>query len=119
MDLATWLQKVNKDHQFTMSHITTSSSLFGLSCQGGVPPLGGSGTCDAQFQGYVEKNNGILNDDDYLKAMKEMVNRWSDLAWSIPLFAKTEPGAASAKLAGIPDFRMQYGLPYAKISWTS
>lgn len=117
-DLATWLDQVfGAAGNYEISHITNNASIFAMGCEGGLPPLGGADNklCDPEFEKYVLENDQITDAGEYKAAMGSMVDRFTDMAWVIPLFGKTEPTVASKDISGIAPYRTSLEMDYRNI----
>ena len=117
-DLATWLDQVfGAAGNYEVSHITNNASIFAMGCEGGLPPLGGADNklCDPEFEKYVLENDQITDPAEYQAAMGDMVNRYADMAWVIPIFGKTEPTVVWNYVSGIAPYRTSLEMDYRNI----
>lgn len=119
-DLATWLDQVfGASADYEISHITNNPTIFGYGCERGLAPLGISGKqlCDEQFEAFVAGNDQLTDRAEYLASMGLMVNRFTDMAWVIPLFGKTEPTIARSDIDGIAPYRTNLEMDYRNLTW--
>ena len=55
--------------------------------------------------------------DEYIAAMAELTNTFSDLAWVIPMFAPKNPELARADLQGIQQTRINNAFDVRHLTW--
>jgi peptide/nickel transport system substrate-binding protein len=106
-DLTTWLDRTWKQGNYQMSQITDSAPISQFGCHGGREPLGKSSQlCIPEFEDKLAASDKFVDRTEYLKAMADLTNTFSDLAWVIPMFAPKTPQIARADLEGIQSVRI-------------
>ncbi len=114
-DLATWFEQTWTGGDYQISHITNNAALSTFGCAGDTPPFSNGDLCDPVFEAFITENDQIVDQDEYIAGMKAAAEHATDIAWMIPLFAKTEPGIAKASLTGFAPYRTALEMDYRKI----
>ncbi len=117
-DLTTWLDRTWTQGNYEMSQITDSAPISQYGCEGGREPLGKSSTlCIPEFEELLAASDKFLDREEYLAAMAELTNTFSDLAWVIPMFAPKTPQVAKAGLEGIQEVRINNSFDVGNLRW--
>lgn len=119
-DLTTWLDRTWTQGNYEMSQITDSAPISQFGCEGGREPLGKSSQlCIPEFEDLLAASDKYTDRDEYLAAMAELTNTFSDLAWVIPMFAPKTPQVARADLTGIQEVRINNSFDVRHLAWGS
>lgn len=119
LDLATWLEQVNRDGDYEFSNLTSNVSLESFVCNGGRQPLGRPDTveCVPEFDELVRNSDAILDRDEYIEAMAEMAAVFSEAAWVIPIHAKATPTLTRSDLVGHKPYRFRIEMDLRHLRW--
>ena len=117
-DLTTWLDRTWTQGNYELSQITDSAPISQYGCEGGREPLGKSSQlCVPEFEEMLVSADQVLDRDEYIAAMGELTNTFSDLAWVIPMFAPNTPEVARADLTGIQPTRINNSFDIRHLAW--
>ena len=117
-DLTTWLDRTFTQGDYEMSQITDSAPISQYGCEGGREPLGKSTKlCIPEFEDMLAASDKFVDRDEYIKAMADLTNTFSDLAWVIPMFAPKTPQIATASLEGIQSVRINNSFDVRHLKW--
>lgn len=119
LDLATWLEQVNRDGDYQFSNLTSGVTLESFVCEGGRQPLGRPDTveCLSEFDDLVRSSDAILDRDEYIEAMAKMAAVFSEGAWVIPIHAKATPTLTRSDLVGHKDYRLRVEMDLRNLRW--
>jgi len=119
LDLATWLEQVNKNGDYQLSNITSNVTIDTFVCGGGRQPLGRPDTveCVPEFDELVKTSDAIIDHDAYVAAMAKMAAVLADSAWIIPIHAKSTPTLTRADLVGHKSYRFRVEMDLRKLHW--
>lgn len=118
LDLTTWLDQVFTQGGYELSQITDSAPISQYGCHGGREPLGNSTQlCIPEFEDLLAASDQYLDRDEYVAAMAELTNTFSDLAWVIPMMAPRTPQLARADLQGIQTVRINNSFDVGNMTW--
>lgn len=119
-DLATWLERVNRDGDYQLSNLTSGVTLESFVCGGGRQPLGRPDTveCLPEFDELVQTSDAILDRDEYIAAMARMAAVFSESAWVIPIHSKATPTLTRADLVGHKPYRLRVEMDLRNLRWT-
>jgi peptide/nickel transport system substrate-binding protein len=119
-DLTTWLDQTWTQGDYEISQITDSAPISQYGCHGGREPLGKSTElCIPEFEDMLAASDQHTDRDEYIAAMSELTNTFSDLAWVIPMFAPQNPELARADLQGIPQTRVNNAFDVRHLTWAN
>ena len=117
-DLTTWLDQTWTQGDYEISQITDSAPITQYGCHGGREPLGKSSElCIPEFEDMLVSSDQHTDRDEYIAAMAELTNTFSDLAWVIPMFAPKNPELARADLQGIQETRINNAFDVRHLTW--
>lgn len=114
-DLATWFEQTWNGGNYQISHITNNAALSTFGCESDTPPFSNGDLCDPEFEAFITDNDQIVDPDEYIAGMKAAADHATDIAWMIPVFAKTEPGIAKSSLTGFATYRTALEMDYRHI----
>jgi len=119
LDLATWLERVNRDGDYQFSNLTSGVTLESFVCGGGRQPLGRPDTveCVPEFDELVQSSDAIIDRDEYIAAMARMAAAFSESAWVIPIHAKATPTLTRAELVGHKPYRLRVEMDLRNLRW--
>jgi len=118
-DLTTWIDRTFTQGNYDLSQITDSAPISQYGCQGGREPLGNSTElCVPEFEELLAASDTYLDRDEYIAAMAELTNAFSDQAWVIPMFAPRTPQIAQAELMGIQEVRINNSFDVRHLQWS-
>ena len=118
-DLTTWLDRTWTQGNYEMSQITDSAPISQFGCEGGREPLGKSSQlCIPEFEDKLTASDTFIDRDEYLAAMADLTNTFSDLAWVIPMFAPKTPQVARVDLEGIQSTRINNSFDVRHLQWS-
>ncbi len=119
-DLTTWLDRTWTQGNYEIGQITDSAPISQYGCKGGREPLGKSSElCIPEFEDKLAASDKNTNRDDYIKAMADLTNAFSDLGWVIPMMAPKTPQLARADLQGIQEVRINNSFDVRHLKWAS
>jgi peptide/nickel transport system substrate-binding protein len=117
-DLTTWLDRTWTQGNYEMSQITDSAPISQFGCKGGREPLGKSSElCIPEFEDKLAASDKFTDRDEYIAAMADLTNTFTDLAWVIPMFAPKTPQVARGDLEGIQSVRINNSFDVRHLKW--
>jgi len=119
LDLATWLEQVNRNGDYEFSNLTSNVTAESFVCGGGRQPLGRPDTveCDTEFDDLVARSDSVLDADEYIETMAAMTARFAESAWVIPIHAKSTPTLTRADLVGHKPYRFRIEMDLRNLRW--
>ena len=119
-DLTTWLDQTWTQGDYEISQITDSAPISQYGCKGGREPLGKSTElCIPEFEDKLAASDKFTDRDEYLKAMADLTNTFSDLGWVIPMMAPKTPQVARGDLDGIQAVRINNSFDVRHLKWAN
>lgn len=107
LDLATWLDQVNKQGQYQIFQITSGAPLTNYGCGRGRQPFGtAGGFCDEGMDKLIAKVEAQTDWDAYVKAQRELHDYVADQGWIFATKKPNVPVLYRADLVGIKKHRL-------------